>query len=870
MKATRLRTDDLLKPIGLGNVIPRFSWNCQGGTRQTAYRLVCLRGKTVIWDTGKVASPQMTYIPYAGQPLKSRDQIVWQVQLWDEKEIPGECVQGNFEMGLLKESDWIARWITGNYSPGKSRRYSVDCFQKRFPANKRLCFARLYISACGLYEVMLNEKRVGDAQLMPGTTDYRKRIHYQTYDVTAMLKQSNTIAVQLADGWYRGSVGAFGLTNVYGKQTKLLCQLEMTYTDGTKEVIRSNSSWKWSNDGPLRFADLQDGEIFDARMQPTYAGVAREIRETVQPTAADCPPMRIHERFTPRLLITPSGKRVLDFGQNLAGFVRFHCQGTAGQTVHLLLGEALDESGEFTQRNFQLQKPVKAPGQLGTVLLITGNEKCLPGPKQPTPKQEILFTCSGGMDVYQTRFAVFGFRYALVETAVPIDPGYFEALAVYSDLEQTGFFSCSSEKVNRLFANTLWSMKSNFLDVPTDCPTRERLAWTGDGQIFFETAAFLMDAAPFYRKWLRDLSDGQLKSGQLPAVAPYSGASMLYDNTGTSAGWNDCGILLPVRFWKRYSDLQTLRESYPMLRKTALFLIRNAGSGKDYLPKDDPLNAYLYEKGVQLGEWLEPEAFREEIRPGQKQNHGEEATAYFYYALTLAAEAAQTLGEYADTERFAAFAKGAKQAYQKAFLPHGAPDTDRQAKLVRPLALGLADDRNPLEERLAYAVEKGRYRVGTGFLSTPFLLKTLTEAGRVDLAYRVLENEECPGWLYEVNQGATTLWETWEGRLTDGNSGSRNHYSPGAVCSWLMDTVSGIRPAGERHFEIIPTPGGSLTRAEGEYRSIYGTVESSWSREPEGLRFACTIPVNCTARICLPDGTCSNVSAGSYVYTIKE
>lgn len=870
MKAIQLRIDDLKQPLGLGNPTPRFTWNCMNGLRQTAYRLVCLREGKVVWDTGKVPSSKMNNIPYEGQPLSSRDRIQWQLQLWDENGKSGEIVQSFFELGLLQRSDWTARWITGDYMPAKNRRYSVDCFQKRFAAAQNIRFARLYMSACGLYEAVLNGNRVGDAQLTPGTTDYRKRISYQTYDVTPILGQTNILDIWLADGWYRGSVGAFGLTNVYGRQTKLLCQLEITYENGTKDVIRSDASWYWSSDGPLRFADLQDGEVFDARMQPSYTGRAREARETVQPTSADCPPVRIHERFIPQLLTTPSGKQVLDFGQNLAGFVRFRCQGTPGQTVRLLLGETLDENGEFTQKNFQLRKPVKSPGQLGTVLLITGNERLLPGAKQLTPKQEIVFTCSGGADVYQTRFAVFGFRYALVETTLPIDPGCFEALAVYSDMEQAGFFSCSNEKVNKLFCNTLWSIKGNFLDVPTDCPTRERLAWTGDGQIFFETAAFLMDAASFYRKWMRDLQDAQLKSGQLPAVAPYSGASMLYDSTGTSAGWNDCGILLPVRFWKRYSDVQTLRGNYPMLRRTALFMIQNAGSPKGYLPKKDPLNAYLYEKGVQLGDWLEPEAFREEIHSGQKQRHGEEATAYFCYSMAQAAEAAQALGKDADAQLFAAYAKGAKQAYQKAFLPQGAPDTNRQAKLVRPLALDLTGERSPLEQSLARAVEKGRYRVGTGFLSTPFLLKTLTEAGKPELAYRVLENEECPGWLYEINQGATTLWETWEGRLTDGNSGSRNHYSPGSVCSWLMDTVIGIRPAGERHFEICPVPGGSLTSSEGEYRSIYGIVRSAWVREAGHLRFSCTIPANCTALICLPDGTRSDVGPGSYVYTIKE
>lgn len=869
MEAVHLKTEYLAEPLGLGTAQPRFYWNCSGGTRQTAYQIVCTRKGKSVWDSGKVVSSSMTHIAYGGKPLQSRDRVCWRVRLWDENDRPGDWNESWFELGLLHPEDWQAKWITGDHKPRKNTRYPADCFRKTFATGNSIAQARLYITACGLYEAVLNGQRVGNFQLAPGSTDYRKRIQYQTHDVTALLREKNTLDVTLCDGWYRGSIGAFGFTNVYGRQTKLLCQLELTCADGKRETILSDESWQWSNDGPVRFADLKDGEVIDAAMRPGFSGHARPAKETVVPTASDNVFPTMHERFSAKRLTTPSGKNVLDFGQNLAGFLSFRAKGARGKKIRLLLGETLDSGGEFTQVNFQLQRPVKEPGQLASILLITGNAGKLRGEKQPTPMQEIVFRCSGGEDCYRTRFAVFGFRYALLEMDAGVEASEFEAIAVYSDLAQTGEFTCSNEKVNRLVSAAQWSMKSNFLDVPTDCPTRERLAWTGDAQIFFDTGSYFMDTAPFFSKWLRDLRDAQKKNGQLPAVAPYSGAFMLYDNTGTAAGWLDCGVLLPYRFWKRYGDFQMLREAYPLLRDTAEFMLKHTGHKDKKAAKADPNNDFVYEHGVQLGEWLEPEDFRDEVKAGRTEPHTEEATAYFCYSMACAAEVAHALGEITDEARFHSAAEGAKRAYQALFL-RSCPDTDRQAKLVRPLALELADEEmaKTLAVRLAKAVQNREYRIGTGFLSTPFVLDVLTKCGRSDLAYRMLENEACPGWLYEIDHGATTLWEEWEGGVDDSNSGSRNHYSPGAVCGWLFDTCAGIRADGENRFVIAPTPGGTLRFAEGSYQSLYGKVTSRWERKNEKIIFTITIPANCTAEICLPDGSCRTAGTGRHEYEI--
>jgi alpha-L-rhamnosidase len=866
MKATNLRTEYLVEPLGLGTARPRFYWNCDGGLTQTAYRIVAHRDGSTVWDSGVVPSSRMAHIPYDGERLRSRDRVEWTVTLWDEDGVEGQPATSGFELGLLDPSDWSALWIRGDYTPKKNTRYPVDHFRSSFATRGGIRRARLYATACGVYDAHINGRRVGEYRLAPGSTDYNHRLQYQTYDVTELLGAANLLDLRLADGWYRGSLGAFGATNVFGRETKLMFQLEIDYADGTRETIRSDDSVAWSNDGPLRFADLQDGEVYDASKTPTFSGRARVAKPGRRPTASDNVEPRHQEVFTPVLLTTPSGARVLDFGQNIAGVVSFEVTGRRGQRVRLRMGETLDADGEFTQTNFQEHRPVREYKRVTELLVMTGNSKRVRGEMQPTPLQQVEVLCAGGTTSYTTEFAVFGFRYALVETDIDIDPDDFRAIAVYSDMTATGEFECSNPQVNRFLQNTRWSMKGNFLDVPTDCPTRERLGWTGDAQIFFDTASYLMDVGSFYRKWLRDLQDNQKKSGKVSAVAPYNGFGMVYDSTGSSVGWGDAAVLTPYRFWKRYGDEQLLRECYPMMKAYGRFMISRTGHKSKSAAKANPHNKYVYEKGMHLGEWLEPEEFKEVISATTRTLRTEEATAYLHYTMTHLAEVARALGEDEDAALFAEYADGAKRAYEHLFFAEGTIDTDRQAKLVRPIALGLADGpvRQRLEERLVQAVESRGYTIGTGFLSTPFVLPVLTAAGRADVAYRMLENDTAPSWLAEVKAGATTVWEDWEGKV------SLNHYSPGAVCQWLFDTVAGIRPAGENHFVIAPAPGGTLTWARGEYASLYGRVSSRWELDGGSIRVEVEVPANCAAEVRLPGGACHSVGAGSHTFSCER
>lgn len=877
MKAVRLRTEYLTEPMGLGIRSPRFFWNCEGGIRQTAYQIVARRGTVVVWDSGKVHSDAMTHIRYRGKELRSRDIVSWTVRLWDEEDREGETAESRFEMGLLEPSDWSAKWIGGDYRPSRKERYPADCFRRTFRIPANLVKARLYVTARGVYDVWIDGKRLEDFILAPGMTDYRKRIQYQVYDVTALLTLpedhagEHRIELRLADGWFRGSVAAYGVTNVFGLQTGILAQLELTDADGEVQKVVTDESWSWSNDGPVRFADLKDGEVYDASLTPSYGKRAKIIKNSAITddylvgkkgpllAASDNVPVREKERFKPVLLRSESGVRILDFGQNIAGYLEFNVKGKAGAHLRLICGEALDKNGHVDLSGVQETKPVRGWNQMNLLAKLLGKE--LKGDTACTPKQEISFYASGGKDHYKTSFAVFGFRYVQIEGNLEIEPEDFTAIAVYSDMEQTGSFVCSDERINRLVENTRWSMKSNFLDLPTDCPTRERLGWTGDAQIFFHTGAYLMDTAAFFRKWLRDMEDGQYDNGLLSAVIPYQGVEMMYKSTGTSVGWADAVYLIPYRYYKRYDDLELLKNCWPMIKKYGDYLMSHLGMSSKKAAKDNPYNEYTYEKGVHLGEWLEPEKFRDKVY-GAQAKHPEECTAYLYLAMTTLSEIAGLLNESDYQEKCQKYADGARMAYEHLFVKSGTLDTDRQAKLVRPLALGMlrGEEKEKAQRRLVKAVEAYDHCVGTGFLSTPFLLPVLTEAGALETAYRMLENTKKPGWLGEVLDGATTIWENWEGNL------SQNHYSPGAVCEWLFDTAAGIRIEGKNLLTIMPKPGGSLTDVRAAYMSPYGKVVSSWKKTKNGIAYEIVIPANTAAKIVLPDGRTKMVGAGTHCF----
>ena len=843
MKAIRLKTEHLFDPVGIDIPHPRLMWNCEGGKKQTAYRIV-----TEKWDSGKVESDAM-HAEYPKE-LISRERVNWTITLWDENDEEGEPAEAYFEMGLLSPADWKAKWITGDYSVNKKNRYPVDCFKKTLTVNKPVASARLYATACGLYEAALDGKKIGDFVFAPGYTDYAKRMQYQTYDVTALLTEGeHELTALLADGWYRGSCGAWGRKNQYGTETKLLMQLEIAYADGAGETICTNGTWSWSNDGPIREADNKDGEIVEAFREPSYRGRAKETSHNVVPTCSNNVPVREHERFHPVITISPNGRKLLDFGQNIAGYVSFRVNALVGQHMIWRFGEMLDADGNLTQKNIQLSRKGFT-----------------------TPLQRIDFTCGEGLNDYKTRFAVFGFRYAEVETDVVLDPEEIEAVAVYSDLERTGDFSCSNELVNKFFDATVWSAKGNHLDIPTDCPTRERHGWTGDAQLFFTTASYLFDFAPFAKKYLHDVFDWQKKNGRLPHIAPDGGADFYMWTMNGSVGWSDVGVLIPWRYAEINRDYSVLREFYDSMAKYARFMESRCGKTMPFFGKSVKLpketKPYFVNQGQSYGEWAEPADvdggfhWQDFVAP-----HPEVSTAYTCYVLGLMAEIAEKLGHEKDAEEFRAYSDGCKTAYRELVkTDEFTLDTDRQARLVRPLYFGLLDDEQTgfAKKRLLKALENYGWRLGTGFLSTPLILYVLSSYD-IEAAYRLLENEEIPGWLSMPKAGATTIWEAWEGPAsTQGGIGSLNHYSKGAMVEWLFKVMCGIKVSGDNHFTIDPQPGGHFTHAEASYSSVFGRIESRWERKNGKTVYSIVVPANCTAELVIPGREPETVGAGSY------
>ena len=852
MKAIRLRVEYLKNPIGIDYIKPRLSWNCKDGIKQTAYQIVAMDDVgNIRWDSGKVESAQMVHIPWGGAALESREIVNWKVRLWDETDISGDWSEpAYFELGLLHKTDWKAKWITGNYKVNKNTLYPVDCFRRKFNVEKPVRKARIYATACGVYESRLNAQKTGDFVLAPGITDYNKRIQYQTIDVTEQIKQGeNAWTVMLADGWYRGAAGAWGIRNQYGTETKFYGQLELSYEDGSVEVIATDETWEWSNDGPLRRADNKDGEVVEAYRRATYAGKAKLTSHPVVPTASNNVSNKENEVFEPKLITAPSGKKILDFGQNFAGYVSFSIQAEHGDKIILRFGEMLLSDGEFTQRNFQLVSK-----------------------KKTTPLQRVDYTCREGKNNYKSRFSIFGFRYVEVETDLDIKAEDFKGIAVYSGFEQTGWFDSSNALLNQLVDCTLWSTKSNSADLPTDCPTRERHGWTGDAQIFFKTASYLVDYAPFAKKYLRDVYDWQKENGRLPQIAPPGGVDFYMWVMNGSVGWSDVGILMPYQFRQMFADRAILEEYYDRMKAYAHFMQNRCNKwGGPYakpVKVKSEAKKYIVNCGQSYGEWSEPADVCQFQWYDFAAPHPEVSTAYTSYMMRLMEEIALELEKAEDVANYVEYKEGCKRAYQALVeTKEFSLDTDRQAQLVRPLALDLLNDKQKAfaKKRLIQAMENYGWRLGTGFLSTPFILDILADID-IEAAYKLLENEEIPGWLSMPKAGATTIWEAWEGpHAKDAGEGSLNHYSKGAVCQWLFASMCGIQVEDENTFVIAPKPGGSFTYAKAEYNSVYGKVTSGWEKNPDGnYAYEIIVPANTTAKVVLPDGSEEICQAGTY------
>ena len=886
-----LRTEYQENPLGIDTRKPSLSWQVVSSKRsilQGAYRIQVAQTveqleaqAELLWDSGKIASDSSISVPYTGPEGQSRQRCNWRVMIWDQQDHPSDWSEAAWwELGLLGETAWKADWVEVDWEEDPQAFKPSPFFRRSFHLEQPIKSARLYITSHGLYEAWLNGQRVGDQVFTPGFTAYDKQLQYQVYDVTAELQTGeNAIGVILGDGWYRGKVYSDAIRNVYGTRLGLLAVLVVENADGSQEYIGTDSDWKAAN-GPIVKSDMRNGEVYDARLElpgwclagfddHTWKGVRLVPHAKDHLIASLGVPVRRKETFRPTIVKTPKGETVLDFGQNLAGVVHMTVRGPRGTTVHLRHGETLDQDGNFTVSNMFARPP---------------KEDNIP------EFQEVRYTLKGeGEEEYEPRFTVHGFRYVKLEgyPGEP-DPEDFYSVAIYSDMPPTGSFECSDLMINQLHKNVEWSMKGNFLDLPTDCPTRERAGWTGDAQIFTPSASFLMDTRAFLRKWLRELSIEQFLNGKVGNFVPnpyrvIEGVlTRLLKKLDGSSGWGDVAVMMPWALYWAYGDIQVLVEQYDSMKGWVDYVqsqAKRVNWSKWFKPRywfDSNYRAqqqYIWDTGYHWGEWLEPSGgspfnlIRDMI---QRMLFGSSvvATAYLAHSAQLVAQTAALLGKQADTKKYQALAEKVKTAYVETLIGQdGRIKPDKQASYVRVLAFDLAPQalKPVITGHLVRLVRAAGNHIGTGFLSTPYLCHVLSENDQLDVAYDLLNQKTIPSWLYAVTKGATTIWETWEGINEDGKPQmSLNHYSPGSVINFLHRKVAGLDAAepGYKRINIHPQPGGGLTHARAAYESVYGLIVSEWTLEDHTMQMNVTIPANTQAEVHLPGAILSEVKEG--------
>ncbi|MEV4686264.1 alpha-L-rhamnosidase [Microbacterium sp. LWH3-1.2] len=744
--------------------------------------------------------------------------------------------------GFLADGEWVAQPI-GLGAPARDAQPAL--VRTRFTLDRRVQRALLFWTALGVAEPELNGAPVSDDVLSPGWTAYRDRVVHETVDVTALVREGeNVIGASIAGAWYTEKYGFFTFTNrLYGTQPSFLAQLRVTYADGTIETVAATGdTWTATGDGPVVDSGIYAGEHQDlgrqipgwstpdgidvpaATWNPVRVGAAAlgGYENVPVPEARIAPPVRrIDTLPVVDVIETPSGGRILDFGQNLVGRLRVRVTGAAGTRAVVRHAEVLED------------------GELGIRPLRNA-------------RATAMFDLSGADDVLESRFSFYGFRYAEV-TGLEVEPSQVEAIVLHTDLVRTGWFASSHAQLDRLHENVVWGMRGNFLSIPTDCPQRdERLGWTGDIQVFSPTASFLYDVDGFLTSWLRDLSFEQARNdGTVPVVVPAALPSS--GGLGPTAAWGDAATVVPTVLHERFGDTGLLAAQYPSMKAWVDAVLRDAGDGG------------LWAGRMQLGDWLDPAAPPD--KPGQAKVDGDiVATAYLARSLRQVADAASVLGEDTDAADYAALAERSRAAFVAEYVtPAGRMMSDAPTAYALALEFDLVTDpgvRDALAGRLAALVREGGYRIGTGFVGTPLVADALTRAGRLAAAERLLLQTECPSWLYPVTMGATTVWERWDSLLPDGsvNPGemtSFNHYALGAVADWLHRSVAGLAAAepGYRRLRIAPRPLAGLDHASARHVTPYGEASVSWHRDGDDVVVTAVVPPNTTAQVDLPRGS---------------
>ena len=826
--------------LGAGDSAPRLSWKVSSdrqGWVPERYEVTLWRADGSTRAVIRESAGQV-FEPWPFEPLRSRERVEVSVRVGAGAGWSPPSPRGSIEIGLLDPSDWSALFISPQSFGGMDAAAPMLFTDIELPSKP--VAARLYVTAQGIYDFSINGSPAGGAVLTPGWTAYKKRLRYQTYDVTRQLRAGqNSLRAVLGNGWYRGQLVWPGNRDSYGTKLSLLAQLEVTLADGSVHTFVTDECWQACESGIL-FDDLYDGQRRDMRITDDPTGKSTEpvvvltehAAELVSPTA---PSVRVTAEIAPVDIITsPSGKLIVDFGQNLVGWVQLRVRdAVAGTQVTVRHAEVL-ENGELGVRPLRSAKATSS-------YLMSG-----------LPEETVVPT-----------FTFHGFRYAEIDGFPDVTMADVRALVLGSDLVRTGWFESSNPELNQLHRNVVWSMRGNFLDLPTDCPARdERLGWTGDIQVFAPTANFLFDTAGFLAGWLRDLAAEQKPDGGVPNVIP----DVLREDDPARAAWGDAATIVPLSLYDAFADQGMLARQYPSMVAWVEKVTAIAG------PR------LIWDEGEQFGDWLDPTAPPED--PGRAQaDPGVVATAHFARSCSLLARAARVLGKDSDASRYEHRHEEILKAFNREYVtPDGLVRSDCQTVYALALKWGLLDSatkRMRASERLAELVRTAGYRVSTGFVGTPLILDALESAGHPELAMAMLLQDTSPSWLYAVKMGATTVWERWDSMLPDGsiNPGtmtSFNHYAYGAVADWMHRSVAGLAALspGHQRVRVRPVLSGSLTSAAVRHESPYGEIAVAWIHLDGVFTLDVVLPMGVTAEVWLPDGSpVREITAGDHSFT---
>jgi alpha-L-rhamnosidase len=841
LSVAKLRCESLENPIGIERQQPRFSWIVESeafGAVQTAYQIEVTDGDQVIWDSGKVASNRTYHIAYAGQALSELHAYTWRVRVWDnDDQVSANSETAQFVTAFKPGRAWRAQWIS---YPIRALHQSPH-FRTNFSIDKEVASAYVAFTAKGICDVFLNGQRVTEDYLNPGWTDYFKRNHYRVYDVKDLLGSgAQHFGAIVAEGWYKGQVGNHH-EGIYMSRLHFLAELHVTYTDGSTQIVKTDDNWE-AEHGAYLSASIMHGEHMDARLElPDWCNGGTEgdwikvdalpaddprewhggKKEMINLSEGLCAhpgdPVRVIKEL-PALAVSEAepGNYIYDFGQNMAGIVRLNLELYPGACVRLRYAEMITPDDKMYVENLRSAKATD------------------------------VYICASNQDVYQSRFTFHGFRYLeITGIAEPLPLEAVTALALGSDTPDAGEFSCSNEMLNQLQSNIRWTQRANFLEVPTDCPQRdERLGWTGDAQVFIGTACANADVEAFFRKWLNDMIDSQREDGTLPNVIP---ATPMGGNA--DAAWGDAITVCPTELYKAYGDPEILREWYPRMKAFCEYYQRTL--------KDDGTRGGTH----CFGDWLALDVEDFKMCSGGTPKELVQ-TAFHVYSHRLTAEAARYSDDQAGASELDAIADKGAEAFTRVFFDgKGKSHCDTQTSYV----LALFFDLLPEEQREAAAtnlvenIKRNNNHLTTGFVGVSYLLPCLAKFGALDVAYTLLENKTFPSWGYSVENGATTIWERWNGWVKgvgpgDANMNSYSHYAYGSVGAFMYGTVAGlsIEEVGYKKARIAPRPGGTLTKASYEHDSIVGHWSVAWEKQAEDLQLSFAVPANTSAQVSLP------------------